>query len=110
VFVVQIDVMKKMKEICGILRVPHNREEDVQFMLEQLLEGEWGQGRWICILIGACIYIAIRQSHLPLTLMEVAVSFLATPVRFPVLPYILHHNYRVFMVLDLNKQKMSLPL
>ena len=71
----QRDVMNKMKEIGAILRVPHEKVEDVKFMLERLLEGEWGQGRWIEVLVGACIYVAIRQSRLPLTLVEVAVSF-----------------------------------
>ncbi|CAM6040338.1 unnamed protein product [Sphagnum compactum] len=47
---------------------------DVKFMLESVLEDEWGQGRWIEILVGACIYIAIRQSQLPLTLLEVAAT------------------------------------
>ncbi|KAG0591148.1 hypothetical protein KC19_1G153700 [Ceratodon purpureus] len=68
------DVMNKMKEIGAILRVPHEKVEDVKFMLERLLEGEWGQGRWIEVLVGACIYVAIRQSRLPLTLVEVASS------------------------------------
>lgn len=68
------DVMNKMKEISAILRVPHEKVEDVKFMLERLLDGEWGQGRWIEVLVGACIYVAIRQSRLPLTLVEVASS------------------------------------
>lgn len=68
------EVMKKMKEITAVLRVPHERVEDVKFMLERLLDGEWGQGRWIEVLVGACIYVAIRQSRLPLTLVEVASS------------------------------------
>lgn len=71
----QRDVMNKMKEITAILQVPMDKVEDVKFMLERLLEGEWGQGRWIEVLVGACTYVAIRQSNLPLTLVEVAVSF-----------------------------------
>lgn len=68
------DVINKMKEVTAILRVPNEKVEDVKFMLERLLDGEWGQGRWIEVLVGACIYVAIRQSRLPLTLVEVASS------------------------------------
>lgn len=69
----QMEVMKTMRRITSVLRVPTEKVRDVKFMLESVLENEWGQGRWIEILVGACIYIAIRQSQLPLTLLEVAV-------------------------------------
>jgi transcription factor IIIB subunit 2 len=68
-----MEVMKTMRRITSVLRVPTEKVRDVKFMLESVLENEWGQGRWIEILVGACIYIAIRQSQLPLTLLEVAV-------------------------------------
>ncbi|KAH9532896.1 hypothetical protein CY35_18G023700 [Sphagnum magellanicum] len=70
----KMEVMKTMRRITSVLRVPTEKVRDVKFMLESVLENEWGQGRWIEILVGACIYIAIRQSQLPLTLLEVAAT------------------------------------
>ncbi|KAH8934288.1 hypothetical protein BDL97_18G074900 [Sphagnum fallax] len=70
----KMEVMKTMRRITSVLRVPTEKVRDVKFMLESVLENEWGQGRWIEILVGACIYIAIRQSQLPLTLLEATVD------------------------------------
>lgn len=65
--------MKKLDQITALLRLPSQKVDDVKFMVDKITQGEWGAGRWLDILIGACIYVTVRQSHLPLTIVEVAV-------------------------------------
>lgn len=65
--------MKKLDQITALLRLPAQKVDDVKFMVDKITQGEWGAGRWLDILIGACIYVTVRQSHLPLTIVEVAV-------------------------------------
>eukprot|EP01018_Ginkgo_biloba_P012958 Gb_28195 [translate_table: standard] len=65
--------IKKLHQITSLLRLPTQRVGDVKFMVEKITKGEWGAGRWLDILIGACVYVTVRQNHLPLTIIEVAV-------------------------------------
>ena len=65
--------MKKLDQITTLLRLCAQKVDDVKCMVEKITQGQWGAGRWLDILIGACIYVTVRQSHLPLTIVEVAV-------------------------------------
>ncbi|XP_057821910.2 plant-specific TFIIB-related protein PTF2 isoform X2 [Cryptomeria japonica] len=69
----QAIALKKLMEFTSLLRLPAERVNEVKYMVEKLTQGQWGAGRWFEILIGACIYVIVRQSHLPLTIIEVAV-------------------------------------
>lgn len=41
-------------------------------MVETITEGEYGQGDWFPVLVGACAYVAMRKDHKSLTLTEAA--------------------------------------
>ncbi|KAH9330278.1 hypothetical protein KI387_002386 [Taxus chinensis] len=69
----EVIAMKKLEDITSLLRLPVERVCEVKYMVEKLSQGRWGAGRWFDILIGACIYVIVRQSHLPLTIIEIAV-------------------------------------
>ncbi|KAL3692437.1 hypothetical protein R1sor_006088 [Riccia sorocarpa] len=66
------ETMKKVQRITGQLRVPGDKIDQVKHLLENTLDGDWGSGRWVDVLVAACVYIVIRQSQLPLTIPEVA--------------------------------------
>ncbi|KAJ7546547.1 hypothetical protein O6H91_08G043900 [Diphasiastrum complanatum] len=68
----KVDLMKKVEYLAGVLRVPSDTVNTANHMLECATEGQWGMGRWTDILVGACIYAAARQAHLPLSIVEVA--------------------------------------
>lgn len=72
---VQAIAMKKLDEITSQLRLPAQRVDDVKYMVEKITQGQLGIGRWFDILVGACVYVTVRQHHLPLTIIEVAVCF-----------------------------------
>eukprot|EP00249_Psilotum_nudum_P019560 c27316_g1_i2 orf=207-1946(+) len=65
-------VLKKASLMSSLLRLPKERVHEVTHMLEIATGGEWGLGRWIDVLVGACIYITARQNRLPLSKVEVA--------------------------------------
>ncbi|KAH9328933.1 hypothetical protein KI387_001041 [Taxus chinensis] len=69
----EVIAMKKLEDITSLLRLPVERVCEVKYMVEKLSQGRWGAGRWFDILIGACIYVIVRQIHLPLTIIEIAV-------------------------------------
>ncbi|KAL2635406.1 hypothetical protein R1flu_006885 [Riccia fluitans] len=66
------ETLKKVQRITGQLRVPGDKIDQVKHMLESTVDGDWGSGRWVDVLVAACVYIVIRQSQLPLTIPEVA--------------------------------------
>lgn len=52
----------------------------MEALIDEVLQGEWGQGRWLDILVAACVYIVIRQKRLALTIADVAVSCQSGPL------------------------------
>ncbi|CAM6090713.1 unnamed protein product [Calypogeia fissa] len=68
----RLETMKKVESITALLRVPGDKVDQAKQLLESTLDGDWGTGRWVDILVAACVYIVIRQSQLPLTVPEVA--------------------------------------
>lgn len=45
---------------------------DVKAMISTITEGEFGQGDWFQVLIGACVYIVMRKDNRPMSMAEVA--------------------------------------
>lgn len=80
----QLETLRKVQRISGQLRVPGDKVDEVKHLLERTVDGDWGAGRWVDVLVAACVYIVIRQSQLPLTIPEVAVRILSPPQFFMV--------------------------
>ncbi|BBN04396.1 hypothetical protein MPTK1_3g04220 [Marchantia polymorpha subsp. ruderalis] len=68
----KLETLRKVQRISGQLRVPGDKVDEVKHLLERTVDGDWGAGRWVDVLVAACVYIVIRQSQLPLTIPEVA--------------------------------------
>ena len=49
-----------------------SKSGDVRSMISTITEGEFGQGEWFKVLIGACIYVVMRKEDQPLPMAEVA--------------------------------------
>lgn len=45
---------------------------DIKEMISTITEGEFGQGDWFQVLIGACVYIVMRKDNRPMSMAEVA--------------------------------------
>ncbi|KAF7810161.1 plant-specific TFIIB-related protein PTF2 [Senna tora] len=45
---------------------------DIKAMISTITEGEFGQGDWFPVLIGACAYVVMRKDNRPLSMAEVA--------------------------------------
>lgn len=112
--------MRRVSDISDRVQLPVIYRLDVEALVDDVLKGEWGQGRWLDILVAACVYIVVRQRRLALTVADVAVSsdcpLLVPPClfsvprtdvcTFPVLPLrlvlklqSLLHTFLVFLLL-----------
>ncbi|XP_075104898.1 plant-specific TFIIB-related protein PTF2-like [Nicotiana tabacum] len=49
-----------------------NKSSDVRGMLYEITEGEFGQGRWFEVCIGACAYVLMRKDSKPISIVKVA--------------------------------------
>ncbi|CAJ1932149.1 unnamed protein product [Sphenostylis stenocarpa] len=49
-----------------------SKSVDVRSMASTITEGEFGQGEWFRVLIGACAYVVMRREDQPLPMAEVA--------------------------------------
>ncbi|KAH1264498.1 Plant-specific TFIIB-related protein PTF2 [Glycine max] len=49
-----------------------SKSGDVRSMISTITEGEFGQGEWFHVLIGACAYVVMRKEDRPLPMAEVA--------------------------------------
>ncbi|CAJ1931203.1 unnamed protein product [Sphenostylis stenocarpa] len=49
-----------------------SKSVDVRSMASTITEGEFGQGEWFRVLIGACAYVVMRREDRPLPMAEVA--------------------------------------
>ena len=66
------DAKKLVQSVTSRLKMPKTAVQETMSYAEQAIEGRWGQGRWIELLVAACAYAVCRMKHLPLTLPEVA--------------------------------------
>ncbi|XP_061366866.1 plant-specific TFIIB-related protein PTF2-like [Gastrolobium bilobum] len=49
-----------------------SKSVDIRNMISSLTEGEFGQGEWFHVLIGACSYVVMRKDDRPLPMAEIA--------------------------------------
>ncbi|XP_027338785.1 plant-specific TFIIB-related protein PTF2-like [Abrus precatorius] len=49
-----------------------SKSVDIRNMISTITEGEFGQGNWFQVLIGACAYVVMRRDDLPLPMAEIA--------------------------------------
>ncbi|CAL0301329.1 unnamed protein product [Lupinus luteus] len=49
-----------------------SKNVEIKTMISAITEGEFGQGKWFQILIGACAYVVMRKDDRPLPMAEVA--------------------------------------
>eukprot|EP00897_Mesotaenium_endlicherianum_P001029 jgi/Mesen1/10927/ME000095S10263 len=70
----QDDMVKELQRAVNILRLPPEQQQDAEAVLHQVLEGDYGFGKWTQVLAAACSYVAIRRACLPLSMNEVAMA------------------------------------
>ncbi|KAL5731199.1 hypothetical protein ACHQM5_003953 [Ranunculus cassubicifolius] len=63
---------QKIEEIASRFEFANTTTRKVKEMIEEITEGQFGDGEWFPIFIGACCYVVIRQSNLPYSLGEIA--------------------------------------
>ncbi|RZC67683.1 hypothetical protein C5167_011362 [Papaver somniferum] len=61
-----------IKEITDRFQFSSRKTIEVEQMIDEITEGEFGAGRWFSILVGACSYVVRRRDNLPLSMREVA--------------------------------------
>ncbi|CAI5957891.1 unnamed protein product [Closterium sp. NIES-65] len=65
---------ERLGAVVAGLRVPEGVRGDAVGVAERVLEGRWGSGQWMNVLMAAAVYIAARNRRLPVSMGEVAVS------------------------------------
>ncbi|XP_031119449.1 plant-specific TFIIB-related protein PTF2-like [Ipomoea triloba] len=66
------EAQKVIEDLMYKLGFSATKSSEVKHMIEKITEGEYGQGRWFSVLIGACSYIAMRKDLKALPMEEVA--------------------------------------
>lgn len=64
--------IQELGHITSLLDMSDLRKEKVREMVDRITEGEFGQGNWFPICIGACSYVVMRKDEKSLSLAEVA--------------------------------------
>ncbi|KAI8525668.1 hypothetical protein RHMOL_Rhmol13G0248000 [Rhododendron molle] len=62
---------QNIERITSLFDFSPSKENEVRVMVETVTEGEYGQGDWFPVLIGACAYIVMRRDNKSLALVEV---------------------------------------
>ncbi|KAK9288984.1 hypothetical protein L1049_017455 [Liquidambar formosana] len=66
------EAQRLIDELMFKLGFSASKSNEVRTMISKITEGEFGQGNWFPILIGACAYVAMRNDNRPLPIAEVA--------------------------------------
>lgn len=66
------EAQKLIQDIMYRLELSGCKSKDVTTMVSAITEGEFGQGQWLTILIGACAYVVMRRDNRSLPIAEVA--------------------------------------
>ncbi|KAI3965876.1 hypothetical protein MKX01_010833 [Papaver californicum] len=61
-----------IKEVTDRFQFSTRKMVEVEQMIDEITEGEFGAGKWFTILTGACSYVVRRRDNLPLSMREVA--------------------------------------
>ncbi|KAH7861059.1 hypothetical protein Vadar_021129 [Vaccinium darrowii] len=62
---------QSIENITSLLDFSPPKKDEVRAMIETITEGEYGQGDWFPVLIGACAYVVMRKDSKSLALVEV---------------------------------------
>ncbi|KAI5657335.1 hypothetical protein M9H77_26128 [Catharanthus roseus] len=63
---------KLIEDLIFKLGLSDARSTEVKAMVERVTEGEYGQGRWFTVFVGACAYVVMRRDNKMLPIVEVA--------------------------------------
>ncbi|KAL6993240.1 hypothetical protein U1Q18_011355 [Sarracenia purpurea var. burkii] len=63
---------ESLEYLTSLLKFSPSKTIEVRVMVETITEGEYGQGDWFPVLIGACAYVVMRKDNKSLPLTEVA--------------------------------------
>ncbi|KAH7544965.1 plant-specific TFIIB-related protein PTF2 isoform X1 [Ziziphus jujuba] len=66
------EAQKLIQDIMYRLELSGSKSKDVTAMVSAITEGEFGQGQWLTVLIGACAYVVMRKDNRSLPIAEVA--------------------------------------
>ncbi|KAM7503168.1 hypothetical protein LguiB_002072 [Lonicera macranthoides] len=61
-----------LDDIMFRLGLSPSRSNEVKLMIETITDGEYGQGNWFPVFIGACAYVVMRKANKSLPITEVA--------------------------------------
>ncbi|KAI4296933.1 hypothetical protein L6164_036850 [Bauhinia variegata] len=65
-----LEAHRLINEFTTVLGIP-DKNGDVKAMISDITKGEFGQGDWFQVLIGACSYVVMRQVNCSLPMAEV---------------------------------------
>lgn len=63
---------KLIEDLRIRLGLSEARATEIKAMVERITEGEYGQGRWFTVFIGACAYVVMRKDDKLLPMVQVA--------------------------------------
>lgn len=63
---------KVIEDFLLKLGLSGTRSSEVKLLIEKITDGEYGEGKWFPILVGACIYVVMRKDKRVLPMVEVA--------------------------------------
>ncbi|MCD7463156.1 hypothetical protein HAX54_050048 [Datura stramonium] len=66
------DAQKEIEDIVFKLGFSPAKSSEVKEMVVKITDGEYGQGRWFSIFVGACAYVVMRLDAKPLAIVRVA--------------------------------------
>ncbi|XP_057513878.1 plant-specific TFIIB-related protein PTF2-like [Actinidia eriantha] len=61
-----------LEHLTRLLNLWPSKTDEVRIMVETITEGEYGQGDWYPVFVGACAYVVMRTDSKSLPLIEVA--------------------------------------
>ncbi|XAR66566.1 hypothetical protein NMG60_11012844 [Bertholletia excelsa] len=61
-----------IEHLTALLNLSPSKMDEVRAMVEIITEGEYGQGDWFPVFVGACTYVVMRKDNKSLPLVEVA--------------------------------------
>ncbi|XP_047321586.1 plant-specific TFIIB-related protein PTF2 [Impatiens glandulifera] len=61
-----------IEDLLSFLDFSQTRKDQVRIMVHTITEGEYGQGDWFPVLVGACAYVVMKNENTSLLLSEVA--------------------------------------
>jgi len=70
---VQHKMLRKLAQLAHSLNIPAVDHSQIIDLMDTFLDGKYGQGKYMELVVGSCIYAFCRRTKRPITLMDTAV-------------------------------------